>query len=127
VKILRSGFLVLAFAGALVTSSVTLAGLKRAPQVDIVDNARLASGGLGAARNSSDNIQFIGCYYYRNAGVCYAGDSSGLSRSCGTSDEALLAIIRSIDSNSMLTFEWDASGHCVDIQVDKSSSNAPIS
>ena len=93
-------------------SSVALAGSRANMLVTIDDNAKVASGALGAAFNSNDSTQYIGCYTFAGHGMCIAQNSAGVTRSCATSDPENLAVIRSISGDALLRFEWDDAGNC---------------
>jgi hypothetical protein len=121
----RLGLCALGFASALLASTGVLAGFRSAQQVVIADAERLANGDLGYVANTADTTQYIGCYSLGVSGSCYARDRTGLARSCSTSDSTLLAVIRSLNGDSYLTFWWDTSGRCTSIRVDNGSLQVP--
>jgi hypothetical protein len=127
-KFYRPGLQMLTLAGAFLTSTVALAGYMSATQVSInvAGAAGRAFGDLGAARNSSDAKQRIGCEAFGpSIGVCFAEDSTETSKECVTTNVNLLAQIRSLRDDSHLDFSWDASGHCVEIGIANTSELAP--
>jgi len=89
--------------------------------VTIDDSAMVASGMLGAARNSSDTTQFIGCKTVSDAsssfGTCTALDSTRLFRSCTTSNANMIAAMRAIVGDSYIIFNWNSSGACTAVSV----------
>ena len=115
----------LGFAAALLASTAALAGFRSAQQVVIWDAGKLANGDLGYIHNQPDLTQYMGCYSYDAVGYCYAVDRTGLSRSCVTSDPNMVAVIRSLNSDSYLLFYWDTSGRCTFVEVENSSVTAP--
>lgn len=89
-----------------------------------------ASGSIGAARNSADNNQQLGCSSY-NAGAnnvygyCFAINSTGTYKQCYWQGTAWLNTINGINDNSYLWFNWDASGNCTFIYTNTDSANPP--
>jgi hypothetical protein len=116
-------------------SSQAFAGLKTTEDVlvtPIPGGGKVAVGQLGAARNSVDTIQHIGCYARQvvlpSASLtihCGARGADGETLSCSSTNASLLPIIGSIGSDSRLGFGVDAAGNCTYILVDASSKYQP--
>ncbi|MBP6749282.1 MAG: hypothetical protein KA144_06550 [Xanthomonadaceae bacterium] len=84
----------------------------------VVDDAnKQAYGTLVGARRSADTVQRLGCTLKSDNAVCYATNAAGVYRSCTTTDAALMAVARSISSESYLWFVWNAAGTCTSITV----------
>jgi hypothetical protein len=111
------------------------AGYKTTAAVDINTTARWAHGSIGSARNSSSGLEYIGCStYYSTLGgslstFCQArmAGSSPPIGTCTTTNSTLVEQGRSINGDSYIEFEWDASGQCTSIMVDNFSNYAPKS
>src|SRR5437899_2885458 len=111
-----------ALAGALLASSVAVAGFQTGLGLFIDDapsTAGTAGGELGCVHNTPDRIQYIGCYTSANAvAACFAVDLAGRDRSCYSGSGDMLATIRSLADASHLIFDWNANGQCTLIYVD---------
>ncbi len=84
----------------------------------VVDDAsKQAYGTLVAARRSADAVSRLGCTVKANDVTCYATNAAGVYRTCTTTDPALMAVARSINSESYLWFIWNAAGTCTSITV----------
>ena len=123
----RRGLLLLTCAGALLTSTGAFAGIRDSQPLIIDDVNQSAIGSLGNAYNSQSTSELIGCGSGGTWGSCLVIDSTGKSRSCVTTDPALVSQIRSVNSDSTLYFGWDASGKCTFITVQSYSSGQPKS
>lgn len=103
----------------------SFAGTKTNPTVVVNQTARIASGALGSARNSQDNLQFIGCSVIDSTGgafvTCSARDSLGRSASCRSTDVGKVSVASSISSDSWVYFQYDALGNCTYLLVSTSS------
>ncbi|CAM3560131.1 hypothetical protein G4177_05900 [Corallococcus sp. ZKHCc1 1396] len=108
-------------------STASFAGTKVSSPVVVNTVARTFSGSLGSARNSADTQQLLICYTLTSGttAVCQARDASGVSVSCTTTNAALLAQVRSLNSDSYLQATYDVSGNCTDIVVGTGSSFEP--
>jgi hypothetical protein len=89
-----------------------------------------AYGAIGAAHNSADPIQFIGCATYTYASgfefaYCSARDENGAFASCQSTDPRFLAVARGVNNASLVRFSWDASGNCTQMIVNNSSYYVP--
>lgn len=95
----------------------------------VVIGATSATGSMADARSSALATMNIGCHtrYGANTHVaaCSAGDGQGLVASCFTTDPVLVDQARALGDDSRVTFWWDATGTCTQIQVLKFSSAAP--
>jgi len=113
---------------------VTEAGSRReASPVFINDVTHTASGSLGGPIRTAHN--YIGCELYgrNDSAACYAyGEAfDGITterdgeRFCWTSNPEHLAVIRSMQDDSMLTFRWNDDADCTHITVISNSQEAP--
>lgn len=128
--------LVVLSAMALLAGSFARAGdvsFGNAP-VGVDTTNRHANGALGAARNSADANQLIGCEVVAYAGstsewgnfvVCYARSAAGVYVSCFSTDPKLIATTRGLSGDGFMMFSWDESGRCTTLAVDAGSSYAP--
>lgn len=115
--------------GAL-TASVS-AGVKVEENVSVsISGANAsASGAVGTARNSADNVQFIRCTVQGFAGsnnvFCAARTAGGTNFSCSANNSHTLATsVSAIDAGSRL-FIFAVSGVCQQIDVTNSSEHKP--
>jgi hypothetical protein len=108
-------------AALLSTATIAMAGSRWVYQVGINDTSRFAVGTTTDARGSADSVQVIGCYHNSGFASCYATNNAGLSRSCTTSNAALIDVIRSISSESYIYFQWNTDGTCSYVFVDNGS------
>ncbi|MFZ5638425.1 MAG: hypothetical protein ACOY82_17750 [Pseudomonadota bacterium] len=116
-----------ALAALLSVAAIAEAGTRWAYQVSISDVSRYAVGTTTDARGSADVNQSIGCNHNTTFASCYATNSAGLSRSCTTSNAALIDVIRSIGSESYIYFTWNTDGTCNYVLVENSSRWKPAS
>lgn len=116
-----------ALAALLSVAAIAQAGTRWAYQVSINDGSRYAVGTMTDARGSADYNQSIGCYHNTASATCYATNSAGLSRSCTTSNVAMIDVIRSISSESYIYFMWNTDGTCNYVLVENSSRWKPAS
>lgn len=94
-------------------------------QVVVDDVNRQALGTLVATRRSADNVQKLGCTVRADNALCYATNAAGVYRTCLTTDPGLIAVARSLDSESYLWFIWNAAGTCTSIVVGLGSQYKP--
>ena len=109
-------------------ASTAFAGNKSVYEVTIntVGAKPNATGDLGYVRNTADPYQYIGCEATATLGNCYAVTSAGVSKTCTTTDAALIELIRSIKGDSNLYFSWSSTdGSCKNIRVRNDSLAAP--
>jgi hypothetical protein len=113
------GMSVSAFAGQKLTAPVVIQN----PQTG---NA-YAYGALGAAHDTVDNIQYIGCdvtgYSGSRAVTCSAKDSAGNYVACYSSDPSKIDVASNLAPNSWIYFavEYDNPTMCLQIRVITSS------
>jgi hypothetical protein len=117
-------------AAILVLETTAWAGTKVSYGVYIDTTSRYAQGALGTVRNSTDGLQEIQCgvWAYLGGGsyaTCYARDASGNQGSCFTSAANLVPMAAAISGDSLMSFEWDASGNCTEIGATNGSEHAP--
>lgn len=120
-------------AGALPLTLVALwahAGEKRVNEVIISTATRYAFGSIGAARNSTDVVQYIGCYTFAySAGgttaYCSAKAKGGVTAVCSTTSPALISAVAGVNGDSAVSFYWDAAGNCTEIDVTNFSMYQP--
>ena len=116
-----------AFAALLSISAIAAAGTRWGYQVSINDGSRYAVGTMTDARGSADVNQMIGCHHNTSFASCHATNSAGLSRSCTTTNAALIEVIRSISPESYIYFVWNTDGTCNYVLVENSSRWKPAS
>lgn len=116
-----------ALAALLSIAAIAQAGSRWVYQVGINDTYRFAVGTMADARGSADSVQMIGCYHNAGFANCYATNSAGLSRSCTTSDPAMMSAIRGIGSESYVYFQWNTDGTCSYVFVENGSRWKPAS
>jgi hypothetical protein len=80
-------------------------------------STRAAEGAFGGTRNSSDSIQYLGCYIYSSGGAsvrggCFARDKDYDYASCTTTDWDLLEVIKHMDDSSYVRFYANPDGTC---------------
>ena len=102
------------------------AGLKKTTLVNIDTVARNAYGALGAARASSDTVQYIGCavltYSTGNPSiVCNARNAAGTYVSCSSNAPSMVQAATALADGSAINFSWDEAGKCTYLFVENSS------
>lgn len=106
-------------------ATTTQAGYDGNFPVVIDDAYRQAFGTLVATRRSADNVQKLGCTIKSDNVLCYATNAAGVYRTCLTTDPALMAVARSLTSESYLWFIWNTAGTCTSITVGLGSPYKP--
>lgn len=119
---MRKGFLAaMVTLGMAASAATALAGLTANQTVTVNPITRVAQGALGSARNSADNIQFIGCTVTDAAGVafvtCSARGPGGNFATCTSNDPGKVAAASSINSDSFVLFRYNAQGACTFLSV----------
>jgi hypothetical protein len=105
------------------------AGWTHQHPVEIQDT--YANGQSGAARNSADDKQWIGCQLFSFGagslvGVCGAADEKGNVASCYFQNvPELTAVVQAIGTDSWIGFGWNDVGECTTVLSDTSSYNEP--
>lgn len=137
IRNIQVGPLLAAVATFGVSASVTAGVRETARTVVVNQTTRFAQGHLAGARASSDGAQYIGCSTWAKddlpnqdggtyrQGICYATDARGVSAFCMTSDPALLAVIATLQGDSLVNFNWNASGVCIQVDIRQGSSLEP--
>jgi hypothetical protein len=121
-----AALLALALGFVLSVVGTASAGYRAGPyQVTINDAGRWANGGFAEARGSADGNQSIGCYQNTGSGTCIATNAAGTSRTCTTTNAALIEVIRSLTPESYLYFQWNVDGTCSYVLVETSSRFKP--
>jgi hypothetical protein len=126
------GALGLGLAAMAATSNIALAGEKWTGNIVINTTVPYANGSMGAARNSRDANQNIGCYYTTNgpghtAGYCWARNADGVHAGCKWFDDPILEkVVATMTSDSFIHFNWDKSTYfCTRITVQNASAYEP--
>ena len=111
------------------------AGFKTSEEVAVItipngNGSRAAVGQIGAARNTLDTVQYIGCTARQNVGGaltvgCSARDALGDTLTCTSSNASLLPIIGAMTADARIGFGADAAGVCTYIFTDNSSKYQP--
>lgn len=112
-------------AGLSLFAATTQAGYDGNFPVVIDDAYRQAFGTLVATRRSADNVQKLGCTIKSDNVLCYATNAAGVYRTCLTTDPTLMAVARSLTSESYLWFIWNTAGTCTSITVGLGSPYKP--
>ena len=97
------------------------------------DGSGLAQGSMKTARNSDNDVEYIGCKITRDdlgifepLSLCQALDASGdLSAHCNINNESIAASLNAMTSYSRIQFIWDASNICVRISISNNSFTLP--
>jgi hypothetical protein len=115
---------------AVLAGTAAWAGSRYAYPVYIDLTQKKAYGTLGAARNSSDAVQFISCDVHAYGDgtknmSCAAKNTAGTYVYCTSTVAALVETARSLAGDSFVYFQWDASGACTYLGVGHSSEYAP--
>jgi hypothetical protein len=105
------------------------AGMKDNTPVNINTTSRSFYGSLGAARNSSDGSQSLGCQISSSSSnisvSCYARSSAGTYATCSTSSRPMVDAVVGMPSDAFISVYYDSSGVCTNIYVYKESIDAP--
>jgi hypothetical protein len=83
---------------------------------EVVVNATSISGDIGSARNSVDNVQYIGCNDFGASIHCYGKNAAGLSKSCSSNAVSMIQQVRGLRTNTYLIISFDAQGACTSIR-----------
>jgi hypothetical protein len=116
---------------AMLAGGTAWAGYKQGNNVVIHPAPINAFGGdMGAARNSTDTLQYIHVTHFAHTiGTAFADvavrDSSGAAATCRTYDVKLLDALHSINSDSFIMVYHDGAGTCNSVEVNTSSYNMP--
>jgi hypothetical protein len=112
------------------TASVSFAGYRFNEMTWVSKNADGSGSFYGtyeAASGSTDNYQYVGCYFGTYGGTsvaCWASDSTGNNYGyCQTNDPNLVQNARMVGLMTALYVQWDSTGTCTGISVNQSSYN----
>ncbi len=115
---------------ALLLASNAMAGQKTSNPVAVDATARVANGSLGSARNSADNLQYIGCAagalsFGGTNMYCFAQTADNVYAECQSTSPQLVQAAQAMSGDSYVHFAWDASGTCTYLLVINSSRLTP--
>jgi hypothetical protein len=113
-----------ALTSVLLTGEVSWAG-RKVPGAVIIDlDDSEVRGGVGAARNSGDTVQEIGCEVSSSGGVetlyCWGKTAAGVSRACLTRNTVMVSTAKTIGTDSYIRFQYSG-GSCVFLTVSNGS------
>jgi hypothetical protein len=104
-------------AGILGLAGDVSAGQKNTTSVVVISNLNM-SGSLGLARNTNNNVEYIGCWNNGNGvASCSAKTAAGTFASCSTSTAGHLLAIRSMSGDSYININYNAAGACTSLSV----------
>jgi len=112
----------LAIAFLLSAATLGAAGYRHTRTVGVYST--YAQGSLGAARASSDSLQYIGCQIHANEAwdsrsmTCMAMNSSGAFTYCQTDNPHLVDAMAYADGNSWIAFTFSTNANCLALRVD---------
>ncbi len=105
-------------------STIAAAGEVRSVPVVVDTDNMVAEGDMWTARNSKNDVEFIGCGI-RNIddgvggvftfGFCQAQDAEENTIFCFTENDDLLVAMSAISDYSFITFAWDENDECISI------------
>lgn len=118
------GLLVLVLSGLALMPA--WAGHRLGSQVAVDLQAGVAHGSIGAARNSGDAVQYIGCRVTARVGaqpavLCFARDAAGTYLQCQSEERELIRAVQTIAPWSWIYFEADGPGRCLLVRVETAS------
>jgi hypothetical protein len=93
-------------------SASAFAGFRTAQQVVMSDEKKLANGDLGYVHQTSDDVQYIGCFVAGDEGYCFARNLAGDTRSCWSNEAKWVSAMAAVGSDTHLTFYWNDGGYC---------------
>ncbi len=120
-KLITTAFLLSALGAA-------TAGYKQTKTVVVQGANHNAWGVLASARNSANNVEYIGCNVYSassKSANCFAKDAAGVYMTCWTSDTGIINTAQNISADTYLYFSWDASNMCTSVYVENASQYEP--
>lgn len=127
-RMLRASALILSFTACM--ASAAWAGVHYNTPVLIGQADGIQShqvqGSLGTVHDSGDSREWIGCQIFtNNSATCFATNAAGQSRQCTTTFAPFIAAIATMNSDSMLIFDWNDNGTCDEITVIVESARSP--
>jgi hypothetical protein len=119
----------LAVVAVLGFSLYTRAGARWGGGIFLDDNSRTFEGTFGGAHNSATG-EFLGCRVETFdtgfvSAFCEARDESGSTRSCETTNAALVRAIESIGPDDHVKVFYSGAQQCLQVRVSKYSSHVP--
>src|SRR6476469_10263020 len=93
-------------------SASAFAGFQTGQQVVMSDQKKLANGDLVYVHETTDDVQYIGCFVAGDAGYFFAQNKAGVARSCWADDPKWVQVMSAVSSDTYLIFNWDAGGYC---------------
>lgn len=111
--------------GAAAFSASALAGFRTGQQVVMSEENQFANGDLGYVHQTSDDVQYIGCFVAGDAGYCFARTPAGVTRSCWSDEPRWVNAMAGVSKDTYLIFYWDAGGYCTYISARNGSTGAP--
>jgi hypothetical protein len=116
--------------GIVAMSSPSPAGLRFDDPVVVNLTSGEAYGSIGTARNSADNVQYIGCSIEAGSNTdpiaaCFAADATGTSILCTSSSPRIVGVVQAITSLSFIDFQWDSNFNCTFLYLINSSVSPP--
>lgn len=106
-------------------SASAFAGFTTGQQVVISDAQKLANADLGYVHQTSDDVQYIGCFVAGDAGYCFAQNRAGVARSCWSDDPKWVSVMAGVSKDTYLIFYWDAGGYCTYVSATNGSTGVP--
>jgi hypothetical protein len=106
-------------------SASAFAGFRTAQQVVMSDDKKLANGDIGYVHQTSDDVQYIGCFVAGDAGYCFAQNKAGVARSCWSDDPQWVSVMAGVSKDTYLLFNWDAGGYCTYVSATNGSTGVP--
>lgn len=110
--------------------TVAIAGYHHISEVVVRTNQ--AYGSVAAARNSSDNFQYIGCGTIVDTiwgggtyGQCTAEDRNGVRVACRTTNPEMMQAMATVGELSFISFVFNSSGTCTYVYVTNASNYLP--
>ena len=122
--------------GLALVSSVAVAGLTEAVEVEVDLDNKNAFGDMRTARNAKDNDVHIGCGIRVTDdgispllafGFCQATDADGETVFCVTQSQVLMSTMGAYNDNSFIRFVWNENGECTHVGISTQSFYLPKS
>jgi hypothetical protein len=125
--IMRSDFrrISLTVLAAAAFSGSALAGFRTGQQVVISDAQHLANADLGYVHQTSDDVQYIGCFVAGDEGYCFARNLAGVTRSCWSNEAKWVRAMAAVSKDTYLIFYWDDAGYCTYVSARNGSTGVP--
>jgi len=106
-------------------SASAFAGFQTGQQVVMSDQKKLANGDLGYVHQTTDDVQYIGCFVAGDAGYCFAQSKAGVARSCWSDEPRWVNAMAAVSKDTYLLFYWDANGYCTYVGASNGSTGVP--